>query len=154
MTFSNLSQAKSSFSTRFWGTRREGRDKARTLIVDEICTNGGSLGFESTLKTWTEGSWTGRIGRLGLTTPDLDDLCLAFFSLRLLRRFPKSIYFDKLFLFSSTDGRGWDCTPCLTTLSITSYLYSNSQLPSLKEKHKMLVKKYKSNNTWEISKYT
>ena len=48
----------------------------------------------------------GRTKGLGLNTPDLDDLCLAFFSLLLLGRLSKSISFDKIFLFSPTDGRG------------------------------------------------
>ena len=54
-----------------------------------------------------------------LTSWGLDDLC--FFSLpRLLGRSPKSTLDDIFFRFSPAGGRGWDCTPCLTTSSATS----------------------------------
>ena len=44
-----------------------------------------------------------------------------FFSIpHLLGRSPKSTLDDIFFRFSPTGGRGWDCTPCLTTSSITS----------------------------------
>ena len=50
----------------------------------------------------------GKHRRSGPSPPPLvcDDLCLAFFSLLLLGRFPKSIPFDILFIFSPTDGQG------------------------------------------------
>ena len=46
---------------------------------------------------------------------------LVFFRLpRLLGRPPKSTLDDIFFRFSPAGGWGWDCTPCLTTSSVTS----------------------------------
>ena len=82
--------------------------------------------------------WTGSTGGVDFVPPSLDDLCLAFFSFLLLGRFPKSTPFDIIFLFSPTDGRGWD-SPYPTTLSIT-FLPLFSFMVAIPKRKTILVK--------------
>ena len=102
--FWKCSQARSSFSIIFEGTRCEGWDVAGTVVLgggvlDKVVSIGVD---ESTSNILTDG-WDG--GRLGLTV--WDDPCLAFLPHR-LGRFPKSRFLGKDFLLSLTNGRAWD----------------------------------------------
>ena len=114
----NLSQARSLFPKRCWGTSLEGRDDVGAWTVDETFLDEGSLGSESRLRICTEDPWL-EIGGVDLTSWGLVDLC--FFSLPcLLGRSPKLTLEDIFFHFLPVGGRGWDCTPCLIASSTTS----------------------------------
>ena len=104
---SKHSQAKSSFSIMFVGTLGGSWDEAGIIVLGgEALDRVDSTGVDESISTIWTGVWDE--GSCSLTP--WDDLCLTLFSHRLSRwlgRLPKSIFFDRDFLFSPANKRVW-----------------------------------------------
>ena len=119
-------QAKSSFSIMFMGTLGGSWDKAGIVVLGGEALDGvDSMGADESISTIWTGVWDG--GRCSLTP--WDNPCLTLFSRRLSRwlgRLPKSIFFDRDFLFYPANERVWGWAserPSSPTISLPLFTF-------------------------------